>query len=76
MIAIDRMNLGSPPTGFFFARTGQGPDGAWTVVSDPTAPSGRAIEQTSTGGVGLWTKADSVTRFDQISIKTIPTTGN
>jgi len=48
MIAIDRMNLGSPPTGFFFAQTGQGPDGAWTVVADSTASSGRAIEQTST----------------------------
>jgi hypothetical protein len=48
MIAIDRMSLGSPPAGFIFARTGQGPDGEWTIVTDPTATSGRAIEQTST----------------------------
>lgn len=48
MIDVDRMKLGSPPTGFTFVRTGQGPDGEWTVVADPTAPSGRAIEQTST----------------------------
>jgi hypothetical protein len=47
MIEIDRMKLGSPPTGFSFARTGEGPDGEWTIVADPTAPSGRAIEQTS-----------------------------
>lgn len=47
MIAIDRMKIGLPPTGFIFARTGQGPDGEWTVVPDSTAPSGRAIEQTS-----------------------------
>jgi hypothetical protein len=48
MIAVNRMSLGSAPTGFTFARTGQGPDGEWTIVADPTAPSGRVIEQTST----------------------------
>jgi hypothetical protein len=48
MIAIDRMNLGSPPTGFTFVRTGEGPNGEWKIVADPMAPSGRAIEQTST----------------------------
>jgi hypothetical protein len=48
MIAIDHMILGSPPTGFIFARTGQGPQGEWTVAADPTALAGRAIEQTST----------------------------
>ena len=48
MIAIDRMKLGSPPTGFTFARTGRGEDGAWSVVEDKTAQAGQAIEQTST----------------------------
>jgi hypothetical protein len=48
MIAIDRMTLGSPPAGFTFARTGRGGDGEWTVIADPTASTGRAIEQTST----------------------------
>ena len=48
MIAIDRMTLGAPPTGFTFARTGQGGDGKWTVIADKTAAAGRAIEQTST----------------------------
>lgn len=48
MIAIDRMTLGSPPAGFSFARTGRGADGEWSVVADPTAAAGRAIEQTST----------------------------
>jgi hypothetical protein len=48
MIAIDRMTPGSPPPGFTFARTGQGGQGEWTVVADPTALAGRAIEQTST----------------------------
>ena len=48
MIAIDRMTVGSPPSGFSFARTGQGGDGKWTVVADPTAKGGLAIEQTST----------------------------
>jgi hypothetical protein len=48
MIAIDRMTPGSPPSGFTFARTGQGSDGEWTVTADPTATAGRAIEQIST----------------------------
>jgi hypothetical protein len=48
MIAIDRMTLGSPPSGFTFARTGRGGEGEWIVADDPTAIGGRAIEQTST----------------------------
>jgi hypothetical protein len=48
MIAIDRMTPGSPPSGFTFARTGRGGVGEWTVVDDPTALAGRAIEQSST----------------------------
>jgi hypothetical protein len=47
MIAIDRMTIGSPPAGFSFARTGQGAEGKWNVVADPTAKTGRAIEQQS-----------------------------
>jgi hypothetical protein len=48
MIAIDRMTFGSPPGGFTFARTGRGTEGEWTVIADPTASAGRAIEQIST----------------------------
>ena len=48
MIAIDRMTIGSPPAGFSFARTGLGAEGKWSVVADPTAKAGRAIEQQST----------------------------
>jgi hypothetical protein len=48
MIAIDRMTLGSPPSGFTFARTGRGGEGDWRIVEDPTALAGRAIEQSST----------------------------
>ena len=48
MIAIDQMPVGSPPAGFTFARTGRGREGEWTVVADPTASAGRAIQQTST----------------------------
>ncbi|MEH2502010.1 hypothetical protein V1290_000821 [Bradyrhizobium sp. AZCC 1578] len=47
VIAIDRMTIGSPPAGFSFARTGQGAQGEWSVVADPTAKAGRAIEQQS-----------------------------
>jgi hypothetical protein len=48
MIQIDQMVAGKPPPGFLFAHTGQGGDGAWTVVADPTAKGGLALEQTST----------------------------
>ncbi len=48
MIQIDQMAAGKPPPGFSFAHTGRGSDGAWTVVADPTAKGGVAIEQTST----------------------------
>jgi hypothetical protein len=48
MIAIERMDIGSPPAGFEYARTGQGGPGQWIVVSDPDATGGRAIEQSST----------------------------
>ena len=48
MIAIDQMMPGSPPAGFTFARTGRGAEGKWIVVEDPTASTGRAIEQSST----------------------------
>src|SRR4029453_17405284 len=48
MIAIDRMTPGSPPTGFSFARTGQGSEGKWTVTEDRTAAAGKGIEQPST----------------------------
>ena len=48
MIAIDKMTVGLPPAGFTFARTGRGAEGEWTVVEDPTAATGRVIEQSST----------------------------
>jgi len=48
MIAIDTMTVGTAPTGFEFARTGQGRPSQWAVVADATATGGRAIEQTST----------------------------
>jgi hypothetical protein len=47
-ISIAKMELGSPPAGFHFARTGQGDLGSWIVVSDETSFAGRAIEQSST----------------------------
>jgi len=41
------LELGQPPAGFEFARTGRGPVGAWAVVPDESAAGGRAIAQTS-----------------------------
>lgn len=40
--------VGSPPTGFEFERTGNGDLGRWTVINDPTATTGFAIEHFST----------------------------
>jgi hypothetical protein len=48
MIEIDKMSVGSPPADFAFARTGSGGPGQWVVIDDATAPSKRAIEQSST----------------------------
>jgi len=47
-ISIAKMDVGSSPAGFQFARTGQGDLGRWIVVSDETSFAGRAIEQSST----------------------------
>jgi Galactocerebrosidase, C-terminal lectin domain len=48
VIGLDKMDIGKPPAGFDFARTGQGGPPRWVVVSDPGASGGRAIEQSST----------------------------
>lgn len=48
MIAIEKMDVGTAPAGFEFARTGQGGPGQWVVVSDPSASGGQTIEQSST----------------------------
>jgi glycosyl hydrolase family 59 (putative galactocerebrosidase) len=46
-ISIGGMDIGSPPTDFQFARTGQGGVGQWKVVADESSFSGRVIEQSS-----------------------------
>jgi glycosyl hydrolase family 59 (putative galactocerebrosidase) len=48
VIPIAKMDVGARPVDFQFARTGQGSESQWTVVTDPTSFSGRVIEQTST----------------------------
>ena len=40
--------IGSPPADFEFQRTGQGDLGRWTLVRDPSAAGGLAIEHIST----------------------------
>jgi hypothetical protein len=42
------MEVGKPPAGFKFGRTGQGGPSQWTVLDDPTSFTGRVIEQSST----------------------------
>jgi hypothetical protein len=47
-IDLASMTVGTAPGDFVFARTGQGPQGQWSVVDDASATQGRAIAQTST----------------------------
>ena len=43
--------VNSPPAGFGFGRTGQGREGKWVVLVDPTAPSGdHVLAQTDADG--------------------------
>jgi hypothetical protein len=48
IIDLAQSTIGSPPAGFDFQRTGQGDLGKWTLVRDPTAAEGLAIEHVST----------------------------
>jgi hypothetical protein len=48
VIAVAKMDVGSAPAGFKFARTGQGGLGQWTVVADESSIEGRVIEQSNT----------------------------
>jgi hypothetical protein len=47
-IDLAKNAIGSPPADFEFQRTGQGDLGQWTLVRDPTAAEGVAIEHVST----------------------------
>ena len=47
-IDLAKSVIGSPPSDFEFRRTGQGDLGQWTLVRDPTAAEGLAIEHVST----------------------------
>jgi hypothetical protein len=47
IIAIAKMEPGTPPSDFDFARTGQGGIGQWRVVEDSTSSAGRVIEQSN-----------------------------
>ena len=49
-IGTSTMQPGAEPANFTFWRTGQGADGEWTVVADPTAAKGHAIAQISKDG--------------------------
>jgi hypothetical protein len=45
--AFDGDAVGSPPSGFEFARTGQGPEGKWVVREDKDKPGNRVLIQES-----------------------------
>src|SRR6476660_8914752 len=47
VVAIANMEIGTTPTDFKFAKTGEGETGKWAVVADETSLVGRVIEQSS-----------------------------
>jgi hypothetical protein len=44
---FDSDNVGGPPAGFEFARTGQGAEGKWVIEADKDKPSHRVLVQRS-----------------------------
>jgi hypothetical protein len=46
-VDISATEPGREPAEFTFWRTGEGENGQWTIIADPTAVSGRAIAQVS-----------------------------
>jgi hypothetical protein len=46
-LTFDQGSVGSPPTGFEFARTGQGAEGKWVVRSDTDKSSNHVLVQES-----------------------------
>ena len=46
-LTFDSDAVGSPPSGFEFARTGQGPEGKWVVRADTDKPSNHVLVQES-----------------------------
>ena len=47
-LAFDDDPVGSPPTGFEFARTGKGVEGKWVVRAEKDSPSNHVLVQEST----------------------------
>lgn len=66
IINFDDAKAGEPPPGWTAAKTGSG-SAMWAIEKDGTAPSEPNVLFTDPGMVGVWTKADSVTLFDDFS---------
>ncbi len=50
VVDLGASQVGRPPSGFTFARTGEGAPGAWEVVADASVASGHVLAQTSADG--------------------------
>jgi len=46
-LTFDQDPVGSPPAGFAFERTGEGPEGQWIVRADPASPKNHVLVQES-----------------------------
>ena len=66
VVDFDRMQAGAAPEGWACGVTGKGQP-RWTIEADPTAPSKPHMLK-----VGVWTKADSVTLFDDFRFGAAP----
>jgi hypothetical protein len=79
MIAIDRMKAGTPRvTANEWHRLGLRAEDERFTVSYDGKIFFSVTDKTfmEAGGVALWTKADSATRFDRIKITTLPHSGD
>lgn len=63
LMNFDSDALHANPDGLTCELSGRGAAGVWTVVGDETFANA--------GNVGLWTKADSHTQFDDFEIRDI-----
>jgi hypothetical protein len=67
-IKIEKSEIGSPPVNFELLRTGKGTSGQWTIVRDPTAITGAALEQSSADETE---NRYPVAIYEQLSLKNV-----
>jgi hypothetical protein len=67
-IKIEKSGIGLPPVDFELLQAGKGSSGQWTIVRDPTAITGAALEQSSADETE---NRYPVAIYEQLSLKNI-----